>query len=138
MMANYIRLVIAHGVLALASASVFWARPNVSAAHAHMRPRAIAFVLFLQAFAAITPYLLSGCYACNILPERGTKATVAFIVLAVGIAIIATGLNRHLFGLNVSPPPLLVLGGLTLALIIGARLCAFMGRNDIAQWENRP
>jgi hypothetical protein len=128
MLANHRRLLIAHAALAVASIVVYWLRPGALIDHFHLPRRAYALLLMLQTLIACIPYLISISYSGNKLSARDPKATVVFIGAAVGIAAVAALLILNVIGLQAPPPVLLVLAGVTLALLAAARLCAMMGR----------
>jgi hypothetical protein len=130
---NFLRLVVAHGVLALASGFAYWSRPGALGSRVHMPRRAYALFLILQTFVAYAPYIISGVYSCSLLLARERKATLAFIGYAVGAGIIADCLYLNLLGVNA--PPLLVSVVLTIALIAAARFCSARWRNDVSQWD---
>jgi hypothetical protein len=134
--ANVRRLVIAHFALGLASVLVVWGRPGGFAPHFRFQGRGFALLVIINVFLAWIPYLVSGAYSSDLLPERSPRATIAFISIAVGVAVIAACLNLNLFGMHEFPPPWLVSIGVTIALIAAARLCAAIWRRDEPEWDS--
>ncbi len=137
MIKNIRRLIILHLVLGLLSVITYAARPGAFAPPSHSRGWNIALAALLKVFLAWLPYFLSGYYACDVLASRDPKATLAFTYIATGVALVAAGVNLNLFRMNAVPAPLLVFGGVTIALLAGARLCAAIWRADISGWESQ-
>jgi hypothetical protein len=135
MISNYRRLVILHLVLGLVSVAVYFMRPGSVASHGHVPGRMIAITAVVKVFVAWIPYFISGYYSCGILPQRDPKATLAFIAIAVGVALVAACLN--LIGTRASPAPLLVFAGVTVALLASARLCAAIWRDEESERDTR-
>jgi hypothetical protein len=126
-----------HLALGLASVSTYAARPGAFAPPGHSRGWNIALAALLKVFLAWTPYFISGYYSCDVLSSRDPKATLAFIYLATGITIVAACLNLNIFRMNVPPAPIIVFGGVTIALLAGARVCAAIWRHDVSGWDSR-
>jgi len=138
MIANLRRLVIAHFALGLASLVVCWARPGLFAAQFHARGRGVALIAIFNVVLAWLPYILSGAYSCDVLPERDPKATFVFISFAVGIGVLAACLNLNWFGIESPPAAWLVSVGVTIALLAAARLCAALWRSVEPDWDSEP
>jgi len=137
MIRNVRRLAILHVALGLASVIVFWVRPGASLPHSHVRGREIALVAILKVFFAWIPYIISGFYSCNVLPDRNPKATSAFIFIAVGVGIVAACLNLNVFGTKEFPAAWLVFAGVTIVLIAAARVCMAIWGNDVSGRDTR-
>lgn len=138
MFANIRRLVIAHFALGIASVLVFWGRPGGLAPHFRSQGRGYALLVIVNVFLAWIPYLVSGAYSSELLPQCGRKATSAFIAIAVGVAAVAACLNLNLLGMQEFLPRWLVSIGVTIALIAAARLCAGIWRSDGPEWDGDP
>jgi small-conductance mechanosensitive channel len=138
MFGNLGLLVIAHFALGLVAVFVYGTRPGAFASHGHMAGRMLALLVIAKVFVAWLPYLISGFYSCTVLPERDPKATRVFISVAVGVGIIAACLILNLFGMREPPAPLLVFGGVTVALLAAARMCAAVWRNEASGWDVDP
>lgn len=134
---NVRRLAMVHFVLGVASVITYWQRPEGFLAGGHARGREIALIAILKVFFAWIPYVISGYYSCDVLPERSSRATTAFIAMAIGAGIVAGCLNLNSFHLQDPPAAWAVFAGVTVALLAAARLCAAIWRKDAAQWNTR-
>lgn len=137
MIRNIRRLIILHLALGIASVIAYAARPGAFAPPSHARGWNIALAALLKVLLAWLPYFISGYYSCEVLASRDSKASLAFIYIATGITLIGLALNLNLFRASIPPAPLLVFGGVTVAFLVSARVCAAIWRRDISGWDSR-
>jgi hypothetical protein len=133
MINNFRRLVILHFVLGLVSIASYCMRPGSLSAHGHLAGRTIALTALIKVFLAWIPYLISGYYACDVLPRRDPNATLAFIAIAMVIGVAAACVN--LLAPRGSPAPLLAFAGVTVLLLASAKVCATIWRDEEPEWD---
>lgn len=120
---NSRRLTVAHACLALISAFVYWIRPGTFTPYLpiyNFRDSSPIFVTFI----AWVPYVISFFFSRATLAEVGPKAVFGFIVLATGISLASAGVLFRV--LPIEPSPIVVFGGVTITLIIIAKLCSMI------------
>jgi hypothetical protein len=127
------RLWIAHFFLGVASAFIYWVRPGTFSPHLHTPRRGDGLIVICETFIAWAPYLVSGIVSRAILAAHAPKATLVFIACSAGIAIGADSIYLNLFKMREAPSPLLVSVGVTLALVLTARLCSAIWRSDVPE-----
>jgi hypothetical protein len=130
MFENSRRLWIAHALLGLACAFVYWVRPGTFTPHLHTAHRGDGFLVILKTLVAWVPYIISGIFSRAVLSTRNSRATLLFIAIATGVSVCAASICLNLFGMQEPPPPFLVSIGVTVVLVSVAGLFSVIWRSD--------
>ena len=128
---NSRRLWIAHFVLGLASAFIFWIRPGTFNPHLHTPRRGDGLLVILETLTSWAPYIVSGMFSRALLSTRAPLATLVFIGCSTAVAISAATLYLNLFEMEKAPSPYFVSMGVTLALVLFAVLCSTIWSSNI-------
>ena len=122
------RLAIAHTCLGLASAFVYWVRPGSITPHLPIYNFRDASPIYVTFFAWV-PYVISFLFSRSILADRNHRAVFVFVICAAGIGLASAALLLRVFPIILSP--IVVSGGVTIALVISAGLCSAVWRSEL-------
>ena len=127
--ANPRRLAIAHGLLGLIAAFVYWARPGTFTPHlpVHVHRDVMPIVLTVIAW---VPYLVSAVVSRQVLGVRDKKAAIFFIVLATVVTGLSVPAYLNLLALRQTISPIAVSPSVTVVLLLACGLCALIWPND--------
>lgn len=127
---NARRLSIAHVVLGLVSAFVYWISPGAFTPRLHTPRRIDGIVVILKTLGAWAPYVVSWLVSRVVLPTRDPKASLMFIALATCVAAGAAGSYLGMFKIPVPPVPFGLSLVVTVTLVSLVGLLSFVWKDD--------